>query len=385
MTWLNSILYLTALSMVQGLPPFLQGNQSTIPLQLSNHGLRTSRRPGQAYSHNMKSSPFMMEFYQTLLMGNGTGLSNLEQSVLQDSDTVLSLTAKRCTKMDNHRSLYFDMSSLSSNNEIQLAELRIHLLPSEETQDMTLQIYHSKEDSGRLLLGSVHTDSLIPLGGFWKVLNLTKILNTYLHTSRSFNDEDFMKEKSSPQRDHENSCTDISTDRVVLMVFTKDRPSTNINGHLNFIQTVKSSKYVMSPKLTSEQGISRHKKTRNLQLHIRKNKYPTNSIENGKSLCLRVNMMINVDKFEWGDAVIFPKIFNAYRCEGACPIPLSESFNPTPHAFIMSLAKLYNTKHVGCLSCAPVKMRRFAMLVHEGDKVVMKYHNDMIVEECGCQ
>lgn len=95
MTWMNVILYLTTISMVQGLPAFMQENQKRIPLQQSNHGLRTSSSlDGQAYSPNKKYSPFMMQLYQSLIMGNDTGLSSLEHSILQDSDTVLRLTAK---------------------------------------------------------------------------------------------------------------------------------------------------------------------------------------------------------------------------------------------------------------------------------------------------
>lgn len=95
MTWLNAILYLTTISMVQGLPAFMQGNKKRIPLQQSNHGLgNSSSLGGQAYSPNMKYSTIMMQLYQSLILGNDTGLSSLEHSFLQDSDTVLSLTAK---------------------------------------------------------------------------------------------------------------------------------------------------------------------------------------------------------------------------------------------------------------------------------------------------
>ncbi|XP_072259162.1 nodal homolog 2-A-like [Pyxicephalus adspersus] len=316
----------------------------------------------------------MMEFYKTIFMGNGTGLSNLEQSILQDSDTVLSLTAKRCTKKDNHRSLYFDMSSLSNKNELQLAELRIYLPSSVETQDMTLQIYHSKEHSKSQLLGTLNMDSFITLNGFWKVLNLTGILNTYLQLNQSSNYEDFMAEESSPQRDHENNCTDISTDRVVMMVFTKDSPSPNI------IQTVEASKYVMTPNVTYEQGMKRQRMKR----FAKRYNFTERNIEHKPSLCRKVDMIVDFDTLGLGDIVISPKRFNAYRCEGACPIPLNDMFKPSNHAYIKSLVKLTNPEKVDCSSCAPVKFRPMSMLLYEGGKVLLRHQEDMIVEECGC-
>ncbi|XP_040197976.1 nodal homolog 2-A-like [Rana temporaria] len=386
MTWLNVILYLTTISMVQGLPAFMQGNQKRIPLQQSNHGLGTSSSlDGQAYSSNKKYSSFMMQLYQSLIMGTqDTGLSSLEHSPLQDSDTVLRLTAKRCTKMDNHRSLYFDMSSLSGSKEIQLAEFRIQLSPKEKTQDMTLHIYHSEQGSKRLLLQSFYIDSSVTMGSSWKVFNLTKILNAYLNLRQSSNYDDIMGGGTSSQKDHENGCTDISTDRVVLMVFTKDNPSANVNGYLNLIQTVESSKYVMPPELKSEQGIKRHRKNRNKKGSIIMNHFPSRMVENGNPLCQRVDMMVDFEKFGWGNLIIYPKNFNAYRCEGACPIPLSETFKPTNHAYIMSLLKLFNSDNVECASCVPVKMRPLSMLMYENGDIVMKHKEDMIVEECGC-
>ncbi|XP_040197975.1 nodal homolog 2-A-like [Rana temporaria] len=385
MTWLNVILYLTTISMVQGLPAFMQGTQKRIPLQQSNHGLGTSSSlDGQASSSNKKYSPFMMQLYQSLIMGIDTGLSSLEHSLLQDSDTVLRLTAKRCTKMDNHRSLYFDMSSLSGSNEIQLAEFRIQLSPTEKTQDMTLHIYHSEQGSKRLLLKSFHIDSSVTMGGSWKVFNLTKILNAYLNLRQSPDYEDIMGGGTTSQGDHENACTDISTDRVVLMVFTKDNPSANVNGYPNLIQTVESSKYVMTPEVKSEQGIKRHRKNRNTKDSIIMNHFPSRTVEDGEPLCERVDMMVDFEKFGWGNLIIYPKNFNAYRCEGACPIPLSETFKPTNHAYIMSLLKLFNSDKVECASCVPVKMRPLSMLMYENGDIVMKHNEDMIVEECGC-
>ncbi|KAM9313298.1 nodal homolog 2-A-like [Gastrophryne carolinensis] len=376
MAWLNFIFFFTIIFMAHGLPAFLQGNKNRIPLQQSNSGLRNSQ--------NHKYSPFMMQLYQTLIMGNETDLSSLEYSILQDSDSVISLSAKGCTQMASNRELYFDMSSLSSGNKIQMAELRIHLSSTQNSQGAKLQIYHSKEGHKRLHLGTFHFGSSSTLGGSWKVFNLTKMLNSYLRLRLDPNFDSYTEDEDSRQKGHESSCTDISTDRVVLTVFTKDSQSANVHGYPNLIQTVKSSKYVMAPEVASEPSIKKQRKNRNAKHSIIMNNFPSKVIENGKPLCRRVDMIVDFEKLGWGEVVIYPKKFNAYRCEGACPIPLSETFKPTNHAYLTSLMKLYNSEKVECSSCVPVKTRPLSMLMYEDGDVVMKHHEDMIVEECGC-
>ncbi|KAM9313296.1 nodal homolog 2-A-like [Gastrophryne carolinensis] len=373
MAWISFIFFFTTY-MGFGLTEFLPGNKNRIPLQKPNSGFRISQ--------NNKYSPFMMQLYQTLMMESKTDLSSLEYSIFQDSDSVIRLSAKRCMEMANNRELYFDMSSLSSSNEIRLAELRIHLSSSQKSQGVKLQIYHSKEGHERLHLGSFHIGSSSTSDGSWKILNLTKMLNSYLHLNPNF--DAYTEDRHIQQKGDESSCTDISTDRVVLTVFTKDYQSANVHGYPNLIQTVESSKHVMAPKVASEPSIKKQRKNRNAKHSIIMNKFSSKVMENGKPLCRRVDMIVDFEKLGWGEQVIYPKKFNAYRCEGACPIPLSETFKPTNHAYLTSLMKLYNSERVECSSCVPVKMRPLSMLMYEDGEVVMKHHEDMIVDECGC-
>lgn len=226
------------------------------------------------------------------------------------------------------------MSSLSSNSEIRLAELRVHLQSSEESQGATLHIYHSKDGQKKFHLGSIHVDSSAPLGGSWKVLNLTKMLNSYIHLHLNSKFDAYTEDEDTQERSHERSCIDISTDRAVLMAFTKDHASSNVHGYPNLIQTVESSKYVRTPKVTSEPSIKTHRKSRNAKHSFIMNNFPSRTQENEKPLCRRVDMMVDFEKLGWGEQVIYPKKFNAYRCEGACPIPLSEIFRPTNNAYI---------------------------------------------------
>ncbi|XP_069815618.1 nodal homolog 2-A-like [Dendropsophus ebraccatus] len=374
MYWFFYLLSITLTSLAQGIP-LLHGRTSKIPLHQSKHGLKASSTlHGKTSFQHMKYSPFVMEIYQTLILGNQTHLSSMEHSV-QDSDSILSLTAKRCSEVENRRALFFDMSSISNNIEIRLAELRIYLHSSEKNHNVILDIYDSKEGQEGRLIGSSHIDSSITSGSSWKVFNLTQMLQNSRNQKQGYG-------KSHGYEG--SSCKDVSTDRAVLVLFSKDIPSSSPSGYPNLIHTVKSSKYVKTPEETSEGGIRKQRKNRNAKHGLIMNNFPTQHTDDGRPLCKRVDMVVDFEKIGWGDVVIYPKKFNAYRCEGACPIPLTEIFKPTNHAYIKSLVKLYDSDRVEYASCVPVKMRSLSMLMDEEGDVVMKHHEDMIVEECGC-
>ncbi|XP_040271755.1 nodal homolog 2-A-like [Bufo bufo] len=380
MSWLT-VLHFTLISMVLGMPSSPPGNQARIPLKYSNLGLKSSSSLHEKTdSQKMKYSPFMMQLYQTLIMKNITDLSSLEHSVLQDSDTILSLSAKRCSQLTNHWVLSFDISSLTNKNEIQLAELRMQLSSTQRNHEVTLDIYHSEEGRLKIFLGSMKVDLSSENVSTLKTVNVTRIIQSYFHQEKLYNNQKDMKYKRTFKNGQGNSCTEVSTERIMLVVFSKDTPSNNLHGYPNLIQTVESSKYVMNP-VSATRTL---RKGRNAMHGMIMANFPTKPIEDGRPFCRRVDMILDFEKIGWGDQIIYPKKFNAYRCEGACPTPLSEIFKPTNHAYFKSLLKLYNPDTIGCSSCVPVKMSPLSMLMYEEGKVVLKHHEDMIVEECGC-
>lgn len=51
-------------------------------------------------------------------------------------------------------------------------------------------------------------------------------------------------------------------------------------------------------------------------------------------LCRKVKFQVDFNLIGWGSWIIYPKQYNAYRCEGECPNPVGEEFHPTNHAYI---------------------------------------------------
>ncbi|KAM4749125.1 nodal homolog 2-A-like [Rhinophrynus dorsalis] len=371
--------------LVQGMPSVSERTKTGITPPGSKIGLKASPKLyGIRHTQGMKYPLYMMELYKTLIMGNDTDLSILEHPELQESDAVLSLVSKNCSEIDNHWSLSFDMSSISSSNELRLAELRIHLPSFQKSNNVTVEIYHTKEGQENFFLGSFKTDPSLTQGSSWKVFNITKMLQSYLHQREHYPSGEQGKAKDLSKTAQETSCTDVVADRVMLVVFAKDKPSADLSGSPSLIKTVESSKYVSVEKPKSSTGIRRSRRNRNAKHSIIRSSFRSRPVKDGKHLCKRVEMIVDFDKIGWGQHIIYPKRFNAYRCEGSCPVPLSESFKPTNHAYIKSLYKFYESEKVDCNSCVPVKMNPLSMLMYVDGEIVLKHHEDMIVEDCGC-
>ncbi|CAF1332269.1 unnamed protein product [Didymodactylos carnosus] len=102
--------------------------------------------------------------------------------------------------------------------------------------------------------------------------------------------------------------------------------------------------------------------------------------------CSKNEFQIDFDQFPWGKYVLAPKKFNAQICTGDCPNPLSYDLYPSNHAMLISLIKAKNPQDIKIQpSCVPVKLRPLSLLYYDKDELVIKYHMEMIVEECGCR
>uniref|UniRef100_A0A8C8S8K3 TGF-beta family profile domain-containing protein n=1 Tax=Pelusios castaneus TaxID=367368 RepID=A0A8C8S8K3_9SAUR len=259
----------------------------------------------------------------------------------------------------DHWTLSFDMTSISGSHEVKLAELRVRLPSFSQSHNVTVDLYHHHEHKhqdnqscvDRLFLGTF-TSSPAVSHSSWKVFNVTSLLQSWLHQGVA----------SSNANQMEPALSYGVTDKVLLVVFSKDKPSAEPSRASTLIRTVETSKHVMIDSASKEPGSRRHR----------------------KSLCKRVDMIVNFEQTGWGSWIVYPKKYNAYRCEGECPAPVDETFKPTNHAYIQSLLKLYQPNRVPCPACAPVKMSPLSMLYYEKGEVVLRHHEDMIIEECGC-
>ncbi|XP_035201014.1 nodal homolog [Oxyura jamaicensis] len=320
----------------------------------------------------------------------------------------LSIVPHGSRRNGSRWALSFDMTSLRGSQEVSLAELRVHPPVLPPARNVTLDIFHSQR---RCPAGGTCPRELF-LGTFsgspstsqtaWEVFNLTSTLRSWLHqdtapASLSPVETELWEASTVPalatampgswdtsDLSHEEPAVPQElADSVLLLVFSKDKSP----GDHSLIRTVETSKHVMRDSGPKGPGTRRHRRNRKEKQRIKVSDAPAPSpVEdaNAKSLCRRVDMMVDFEQTGWGSWIVYPKKYNAYRCEGLCPSPVDETFKPTNHAYIQSLLQLYKPNQVPCPACSPVRMSPLSMLYYEKGEIVVRHHEDMVIEECGC-
>lgn len=100
--------------------------------------------------------------------------------------------------------------------------------------------------------------------------------------------------------------------------------------------------------------------------------------------CSRHDLFVDFNQLSFGAWIVEPKRFNAGICYGDCPNPLSRLFYPTNHAMLLSLLHERGNS-IQRPSCVPVRLRPLDLLYYDRRELVIKRHQGMQVEECGCR
>ncbi|MBN3300187.1 NOD2A protein, partial [Amia calva] len=316
------------------------------------------------------------------------------------------------------------MSSISASDEVRLSELRFRLPSFSGSNRVTVEIFHSGEGPCPPSSPSEACQESLFLGSFsatpadtsssWKVFNITDLLKYWLHQAhgQSFpggregseeprGEQEEGSEEAAQQRQrhmlkHQGSSDGqwhSTTDQVMMVVFSKHNQTGVAVGAPTLIHTVEHSKYVILERgPAGDMAVRRHRRNRieRERVKLAGGGGPTAPAPEAaaaaatRPLCRKVDMWVDFDQIGWKDWIVYPKRYNAFRCEGDCPSPVDESFNPTNHAYMQSLLKLYQPDRVSCPSCVPTRLSPLSMLYYENEEVVLRHHEDMIVEECGC-
>ncbi|XP_077378855.1 southpaw [Festucalex cinctus] len=348
--------------------------------------------------------PYMMQLYRSFRAAGDTG----DSRPAQESDFVVSLMANGCHQVGDKWAVTFDMSSISTNDRVHLAELRIRLPGRSAHKRAVVDLYHSRNceheelspcQDERLLLGSVSAPAS---KSSWKVFNVSALLRYWLYQADRLSSQEASAE---PETDLGSGSGDFGEIPIKALIKNPERQSRPTparammvlflkhdlrqEGHSTYslIHTVENSKYVTMERGSGEIQSRRRKRNRMERVMVAAGPGLGPTASPGatqRPLCRKVDMWVDFDHIGWDEWIVHPKRFNAYRCEGECPTPLDESFKPTNHAYMQSLLKYHHPERVSCPSCVPTRLGPLSMLYYENDDLTLRHHEDMIVEECGC-
>lgn len=101
--------------------------------------------------------------------------------------------------------------------------------------------------------------------------------------------------------------------------------------------------------------------------------------------CQMYDFEVDFDFIGWGQWIIHPKHFNSRFCYGECPSPVDTKYKPTNHAMLQTLMRQKRPRLAPPTCCVPIKLRPLSMLYFEYDEIVVRHHENMIADECGCR
>ncbi|XP_077482395.1 nodal-related 2 [Stigmatopora argus] len=315
-----------------------------------------------------------------------------EQELERRADTVRSLMAKDLVRRHGRWAATFDLHGLLSDKQIQAAELRIRLPPS--ALDVSVAVYHQHGPEchpvsdvcrqGPQPVGLLGPSSLVTSSHSWRVFNMTGPLLAWLREKSIAR----VRRKRVARRRGGEAAPGLGSvsKRALLVIFSHTGSGRNRKAKASLLHTAERSKFLSAGETgrsARRSSVERRRSKRGQREQGGDPRAPGRGDD--ESLCRRVDLHVDFNLIGWGSWIIFPKRYNAYRCEGSCPGPLGAQFNPTNHAYMQSLLKHYRADRVASPCCAPTRMSPLSMLYYENGEMLLRHHEDMMVDECGCQ
>ncbi|XP_061612536.1 nodal homolog [Phyllopteryx taeniolatus] len=356
-----------------------------VHLQLARDGARLHgmRERGGAAAGAAGSGHHLLPTYMVHLYRNFK--ANASDSAERRADTVRSLMAKGLSYGLGRWAATFDLHALLPDKRIQAAELRLRLPPG--APEARVAVYHRhgpgchpasdvcREEPQRV--GLLGPSSLVSSSRSWRVFNVTGPLLAWLREKSSLG---VRRRRLTRRRTGEAPLpgSGSAADRALLVVFSRTGSDRSPEAEAGLLHTAERSKF-LSP---AESGRPARRAPDGRRSKRGQRERPSGADD---SPCRRVDLHVDFHRIGWGSWIVFPKRYNAYRCRGSCPGPLSADLNPTNHAYVQSLLKHYHPDRAASPCCAPTRMSPLSMLYYENGEMLLRHHEDMMVDECGCQ
>lgn len=238
----------------------------------------------------------------------------------------------------------FDLSSLLSKRHVQAVELRIRVPMATFQPNVSVELRHHQDGPcpkrGACMedqsLGFLPESSLIGSSSQWRVYNVTARLLRWMDDAFSRRRRRrTMRTRVKGRSPSGVKVANAGTNRALLVVFSQEGWKDGEQDKASLLRTAERSKFLLSAESQVLRRVKRQKSRR-------KNDRNDREKENEKkNLCRRVDMYVDFNQIGWGSWIVFPKKYNAYRCEGSCPNPLGQDFHPTNHAYMQVSSALH--------------------------------------------
>lgn len=104
-----------------------------------------------------------------------------------------------------------------------------------------------------------------------------------------------------------------------------------------------------------------------------------------RARCRRHTLYVDFKDVGWNKWIVAPSGYDAFFCLGECRFPLADHMNSSSHAMVQTLVNSVNGA-VPRACCVPTALSPIALLyLDQGERVVLKNYQDMVVEGCGCR
>ncbi len=174
------------------------------------------------------------------------------------------------------------------------------------------------------------------------------------------------------------SIRDVTEKDAVLVIYSQDK---------DFFKQFHNPLLVEAEEELFEHRHKRHDRKNNGEHHEYtryRRSTKKNKVKGANRMCGKKDFIVDFEEIGWAKWIVYPKRFNAYKCAGRCPSPVDQSFDPTNHSIMQSLMRILD-KNVGRPCCVPINLSPLSMLYYEYGDIVIRHHENMVADTCGCR
>lgn len=227
----------------------------------------------------------------------------------------------------------FDLHVLLTDKHIQAAELRVRLPPAQNAPNISVEVYHLHHEP----VGLLNESSLVTSSHSWKVYNMTSPLLGWLRqkSAAKRRSKRISRPKKVAERKKGLPFPPFFEMRAqaLLVIFSHTGSDESSRAKASLLHTAEQSKFLSPSEIKRVLWPKRRRSKRGQKEQTARSPQVFKRGEE-KSLCHRVDLHVDFNQIGWGSWIVFPKRYNAYRCEGSCPGPVGEGLNPTNHAYM---------------------------------------------------